>query len=100
MRNSSGLDLTPKSRWALGGAKQVEAGNSPCQYGQLARGRLGNVLGQARALGLLALVRIEVALAQPDRFRCDLDQLVILDISQRALKDHAQGRREAHGGVE
>src|SRR5680860_1003718 len=49
-------------------------------------GRLGNFFGNALALGLLALVRVEMAFAQPNRFRRDLDQFVFLDIGERALQ--------------
>src|SRR3546814_9823344 len=42
----------------------------------------------------LALVWIEVALAQPDRLRRHLDQLVVLDIRDRLLEGHPQRWRQ------
>src|SRR5665809_49221 len=55
-----------------------------------------DLFGEALALGLLALIWIEMALAKPDRLGRDLDQLVVLDISERALERHAERRGEAH----
>src|SRR5690349_6346580 len=39
-----------------------------------------------------ALVRVKVALADPDRLRRHLDQLVVLDIGDRLLKAHPPRR--------
>src|SRR4029079_12763280 len=58
-------------------------------------GTSGNILGKALALGLLALVRVEVPLAESDRLGGDLDQLIVLDVSERPLEHHADRRRQA-----
>jgi len=52
--------------------------------------------GFSAALVALALVWIEQALAQPDRFRGDFDQLVVLDVGQRLLQGHADRRGKPH----
>src|SRR3984957_12073866 len=52
-----------------------------------------------RFLGLfraLALVGIEVTLAQADRFRRDRDQFIVLDIGQRLFEGHADRRGQPH----
>src|SRR6185437_1546817 len=52
-----------------------------------------------RFLGLfraLAVVGVEELLAQPDRFRRDLDQLVVLDIGERLFQRHPDRRRQPH----
>ena len=46
------------------------------------------------ALGALAVVRIEHGFPQPDRFRRHLDQLVLLDIGERALEAELHRRRQ------
>src|SRR6266487_5514253 len=45
---------------------------------------------------LLALVGIEQLLAQPDRFRRDLDQFVVGDIGERLLQRHLDRRDQPH----
>src|SRR5207237_800245 len=64
------------------GARTRKAPESPPapSLSQLLSGRL---LGPARAL---ALVRIEEALAQPDRLGRDFDHLVVVDIGDRLLE--------------
>src|SRR5437899_2595138 len=47
----------------------------------------------------LALMRVEEALADPDRLRRDLDQLVVLDVGDRLLQAHAARRGEADAFV-
>src|SRR6187402_928107 len=47
------------------------------------------------ARGLLPLVRIEIALAQPDALRGHLDQLVVLDVGDRLLERHPPRRGQA-----
>src|SRR5580698_8242415 len=44
----------------------------------------------------LAIVRVEEFLAQPDRFRRHLDQLVVLDIGQRLFQRHPDRWGQAH----
>src|SRR5690606_31223369 len=44
--------------------------------------------------GTLAVVRVEMHLAQADRFRRDLDEFVVLDPGKRALERHADRRRQ------
>ena len=43
-------------------------------------------------LFLLAVVLVEQLLAQPDRFRRHLDQLIVLDVGERLLQRHADRR--------
>src|SRR4051812_47517917 len=51
--------------------------------------------GAARLLDALALVVVEHPLAQANRLRRHLDQLVIVDELQRRLqREHARGREE------
>src|ERR1700749_842078 len=47
----------------------------------------------------LALVRIEEALADPDRLWSDFDQLIVLDVSDRLLEAHALWRSESNAFV-
>src|SRR5689334_15148855 len=49
-----------------------------------------------RLLEPLALVWVEIELAQPDGLRRHLDQLVVLDPGQRSLQRHADRRRQLH----
>src|SRR4029077_8230272 len=56
--------------------------------------RLGGLLP-----GALAVLGIEEAFAQTNRFRRDLDQLVFFDVGDRLLEAHLARRREAHGLV-
>src|SRR5262249_45582524 len=51
-----------------------------------------NALGFFTPLVAFALVGIEQFLAQPDRFRRDLDQLIVVDIGQRLFQRHANRR--------
>src|SRR5882724_12074246 len=46
--------------------------------------------------GALALVRVEELLAQADRFRRHLDELVVLDIGERLFQRHPDRRRQPH----
>ncbi|KIU01546.1 hypothetical protein QU38_01070, partial [Staphylococcus aureus] len=55
--------------------------------------------GVLRAAGALALVRIEVALAQADLGRRHLDHLVIVDVRDRLLQRHLLRRGQADGVV-
>src|SRR5258708_262661 len=56
--------------------------------------RLGGLLP-----GALAVFRVEEALAQTNRLRRDLDQLVLLDVGDRLFEAHLARRREAHSLV-
>ncbi|CCV04643.1 hypothetical protein MESS2_1340046 [Mesorhizobium metallidurans STM 2683] len=47
-----------------------------------------------RLLETLALVRVEIELAQPDGLRRHFDQFVVLDPGQRPLQRHADRRRQ------
>src|SRR5450830_2013744 len=51
------------------------------------------------AAGLLALVLFQEALAQANRFRGDLDQLVVGDEFHRVFQRHLHGRHQTHGFV-
>src|SRR5580658_7664628 len=52
--------------------------------------------GLRPALGPLARVRVEEALAQPNRRGRHLDQFVVLDICYGLLQAHAAGRCQQH----
>src|SRR5450830_1707251 len=52
------------------------------------------------AAGLLALVLFQEALAQANRFRGDLDQLVVGDEFHRVFQRHLHGRHQTHGFVD
>src|SRR5882672_5938023 len=59
----------------------------------------GDARSGHRFLGLygpLAVVGVEELLAQPDRLRGHLDQLVVLDIGQRLFQRHLDRRGQAH----
>ena len=58
--------------------------SSPLAQGEKVRASLRR--GGFGALGALAVVRVQNHLAQPDRFRRHLDQLVLLDIGEGALQ--------------
>src|SRR6516162_2457072 len=55
--------------------------------------------GASHPLRLPALVGIEQLLAQPDRGRGDLDQLVVGDIGERLLQRHLDRRDQPYGLV-
>src|SRR5215472_4070357 len=84
--NGHGVSLTRVAAFGKGVVAIIPSGvtlRHAC--GARGGGRSGDVFGDALALGLLALVGIEVALAQADRLRRNLDQLVVGDIGKRAL---------------
>src|SRR6185437_377201 len=60
------------------------------------RGRGSLRHGLFGLLGALALVGVEVLLAQADRFRRHLDELVVLDIGERLFQRHLDRWRQAH----
>src|SRR5713101_10159634 len=62
-------------------------------------GSVSHPLGLLDPIRPLAVVGIEQLLAQPDRFRRDLDQLVVGDIGERLLQCHLDRRGQAHGLV-
>src|SRR5690606_8613423 len=62
-------------------------------------GGSGGRFSAGAAGGLLALVRLQQALAQPDGRGRDLDQLVLGDELQRGLERHLARRLEDHGLV-
>src|SRR3546814_3376070 len=51
------------------------------------------------AVRFLALIRIEIALTQTDRLRCDLDHFVIIDVGDGLFQRHALGRRQTDGVI-
>jgi serine O-acetyltransferase len=57
---------------------------------------MDHLFGGRRAPGALALMRVEEALAQPDRVRRHLDQLVVVDIGDGLFQRHLHRRRQAH----
>src|SRR5690606_38629417 len=73
-----------------------------CESGWPANSRHDRVIGRRLAFlagHLLALVRIEVALAQADALRCHFDQLVVLNIGDRLLERHPPRRGQTDAFV-
>src|SRR5262249_41366342 len=69
--------------------------------GRIDGNEAGRLLCRAGLLLLeaLALMRVEIELTEPDRFRRHLDKLVILDPRQSTLQRHADRRGELDGLV-